>query len=178
MIKFNKLLDNLYQRINENAKYAYSTLNDYEKFKKYFIETINTATVHYGELSIHTWCEDGGLIPEEVVEQLMKDDQVYSHIQREFLRRPFVGGITNFTVFNNLKPYDQDIYKAVRAHTLATQVYINFDEDLDFTLVDDFLCKTDPQFAKDCGEKVYDRYKLYHIKNILNKDEEDDISNW
>lgn len=178
MIKFNIFLESLYQHINEDATYVYSTSKDYEKFKKTFIENIKVAIAHQGETPLHTWCNDGTLIPEDIVDQLMKDDEVYYLIQKKFLSLPYVGGVTNFTVFNNLKPHDQYIFKNTRAHTLKSQGVIRFNDDLEFTVVDDFLCKTDPQFARDCGKEVYEKYKLDHIKNILNKDEEDDISNW
>jgi len=47
-----------------------------------------------------------------------------------------------------------------------------------FTEVDDYLCSTLTQFAKDCGDLFYREYVLNNVKNAVSRDEEDDISDW
>lgn len=183
-MNFTKTLHNIY-----NCLYESETTNKklhpliYKACRMSFIAQIKDALQHT-EYPLHTLYSfydlDYKPIPDYYIDTLLKDKKCSALLQL-FLNKNNVGGMDNIYLYNNLSVKDQELYRHNRSNTIKNSSIIRQDkkaEELYFTKVDDFLCKMYPDFAKNCGEPFYNRYVTDHMKKVLNKDEENDISNW
>lgn len=176
-MNFTNTVQNIYRNLYE-SKNTNSLL--YKEIKNRFIASIKDSlqNIEYPLYTIYDW--NNKTIPDIYIDMLLKDKKCITLLNL-FLNKNNVGGIDNIYLYNKLNSEDQEIYRNNRSNTIKKSSIIRQNkkaEEVYFTKVDEFLCQMYPEFARNCGEPFYSRYFTEHMKNVLSRDEEDDISNW